>query len=304
MITYLNLGKKGNLGNQLFQIASTIGIAKKHGHEFCFPTWSFSRYFNFDFKEQENFNSFKWEIIQEKKFEYHDWDIHPNNNYSLNGWLQSEKYFEDLPIKQMFSFRKDFENQLIEQYENLYSKPTVLITVRRGDFVDNPNFFQISYKYYLTAILKYFSNLDSYHFVFTSDDINYCKFHFSGIKNTFFLENCSPIEQLCLATKMDHFIISNSTFSWWIAKLGEKENSLVIRPEKNFCGSLAIKYNEKDFYPDRWQLYPKKEFFIPYNYIFIVLKGEIFHIIEIAKIRRRKSWYRLKQWIKKAIRYE
>jgi hypothetical protein len=39
MITYSNLGKKGDLGNQLFQIASIIGIAEKNHQEYCFPIW-------------------------------------------------------------------------------------------------------------------------------------------------------------------------------------------------------------------------------------------------------------------------
>jgi hypothetical protein len=39
MITYSNLGKKGDLGNQLFQIASIIGIAENNHQEYCFPIW-------------------------------------------------------------------------------------------------------------------------------------------------------------------------------------------------------------------------------------------------------------------------
>ena len=37
MITYSKIGHFGRLGNQMFQLASTYGIAKKKGYEVCFP---------------------------------------------------------------------------------------------------------------------------------------------------------------------------------------------------------------------------------------------------------------------------
>lgn len=36
MITFSKLEKKGHLGNQLFQIASTIGVAVDNQHDFVF----------------------------------------------------------------------------------------------------------------------------------------------------------------------------------------------------------------------------------------------------------------------------
>jgi hypothetical protein len=45
MIVFSRLGLRGNLGNQMFQIASTIGIAKLMKHEFGFPVWHYSSFF-------------------------------------------------------------------------------------------------------------------------------------------------------------------------------------------------------------------------------------------------------------------
>ena len=36
MIAYQSIGNNGRIGNQLFQIASTIGIAIENGHDFVF----------------------------------------------------------------------------------------------------------------------------------------------------------------------------------------------------------------------------------------------------------------------------
>ncbi|MFH6999076.1 alpha-1,2-fucosyltransferase [Flavobacterium sp. FlaQc-57] len=232
MITFLNLGKKGNLGNQLFQIASIIGIAESNNQKFSFPSWQFSDYFDFTFEICDTFN---FQGLQEKQYTYHKIDI-PNGDFNLNGWYQTERYFVNSDIKLIFKFKQDFEEKLLEKYSYLFSKKNILITIRRGDFVNNPIFFQLDYKYYLTALLVHFENLEEYNLIFASDDISYCKKHFSFFENAFFLENLSPIEQLCLGAKFDNYIISNSTFSWWMAWLGEKKSTKIIRPRHAFDG--------------------------------------------------------------------
>ena len=45
ILTYNKLGKNGRFGNQLFQIASTIGIANQAGMGYCFPKWEYQKYF-------------------------------------------------------------------------------------------------------------------------------------------------------------------------------------------------------------------------------------------------------------------
>ena len=50
-------------------------------------------------------------------------------------------------------------------------------------------------------------------------------------ENAYFAEGLSPTEQLALMAKCDDFVISNSSFSWWGAYLGAKEDSIVVMPE-------------------------------------------------------------------------
>ena len=92
-----------------------------------------------------------------------------------------------------------------------------------------------------------------------SDDMDYCRLHFAGLKNVKFAEG-DAIEQLCAMSLCDHFIISNSTFSWWGAYLGEKDHTKIIRPLKALDGPLAKKSDEKDFYPRRWIMFDHEKF--------------------------------------------
>lgn len=297
MITYSKLGKiyRGNLWNQMFQIASTIGIAEKNGHSYFFPAWQFSKYFEFQLPVADKDDSFK--IIKEEKFNYYERDIE-EGNYDLDGWLQTEKYFEQLKIKEIFKFKKEFSEELRIKHQPLFSRKTILISVRRGDFVNNPYFFQTSFKYYLLAITKNFPDWEDRNLIFTSDDIAYCKYHFSFLKNTFFLNNLSAIEQMVLAPQFDDFVISNSTFSWWLARLGEKEHSKIIRPIKNYRGEYSKQNNDADYFPLRWISFNENSYRLEKKYFMLMIKANVYSLFVNIKHRFLKLKKMTKNFVK------
>jgi hypothetical protein len=279
MITYLNLGHKGNLGNQLFQVASCIGIAKSYNRKTCFPNWYYADFFQGTFEIVTDHDN--WVKINEEQFNFYDWNI-TDERANLNGWLQTEKYFKDANIKQYFAFKDGFFINLKKDYSFLFNKKTILISVRRGDFVHHPYFFQLSYKFYFLALVNNFPDWKERNILFASDDIDYCKQHFSFIKNSFFLDDLSPIEQLALGSECSDFVISNSTFSWWIAWLGEKEESKVIRPIKNFRGVFAAKNDDSDYFPERWVSFDETQFNISNTYFRLKVLGNCFLWLEDA----------------------
>ena len=256
MITFSKLGKKGHLGNQLFQIASTIGLAKKHNHDFAFKQWKYKDYFKNQLLE---INDCSLTNLPEKHYEYHDWDI-KKDNYDIEGWLQTEKYFDKELTKYYFAFKENLLNNVKNKYEEAFKKQTILLSIRRGDFVNHPDYFQVPIKFYLGALIKHFANWEDYNLIVLSDDVEYCKFHFDCLPNTYFGGGLNAVEQLCLGSLCNHFIIGNSTFSWWSAWLGEKENSKVITPIKNFRGEKAKELNDKDYFPARWTKFDFENF--------------------------------------------
>jgi hypothetical protein len=271
MIVFSRLGIRGNLGNQMFQIASTIGIAKLMKHEFGFPVWHYSSFFKNALPQIDAASSF--EGLKEHAFTFQDWEIKENVNYDLNGWLQTERYFDVKATKKAFEFDSLFMENIRKNNEHLFVKKTILISVRRGDFLNHPHFFQLTYKYYFLALVNNFPDWKERNLVFTSDDISYCKRHFVFIKNSLFLEDLSPIEQLALGSECSDFIISNSTFSWWMAWLGEKEHSKIIRPIKNFRGVFAADNDDSDYFPERWISFDEKKFSISNAFWGLKVKG-------------------------------
>lgn len=176
-----------------------------------------------------------------------------------------------------------------------------MISVRRGDFVYHPYYYQLSYKYYRLAIIENFPDWKQRNLIFTSDDIDYCKYHFSSLPNSYFLENFSAIEQLALGSQCNDFVISNSTFSWWIAWLGEKSSSKIIRPQYNFNPSIKDINLEKDFFPERWIRFNHHYFGFPKEFIEIFLRGSVYAIKTRMTFLLKQTRQKLKKKGKKLI---
>lgn len=224
MITFQSLGHYGRLGNQLFQIASTIGIAKKYNFEFGFPNWNYEKYFNLHncFGKYSNIN-----LSHSEKFQYY-YEIPKYDNMNLFGYFQSWKYFEHCKqfILDSFKIRKTIIDKCF-------------IHVRRGDYLllseHHPN---LTLEYYNNAIFimeeKGFKE-----FIVMSDDIHWCKHNFLDKKFEF--HNGNEIEDLYLMMSCKAAIIANSSFSWWGAYLGNHDN--VIAP-KNYFGKITYKIDD------------------------------------------------------------
>src|SRR3989304_7391627 len=262
MITYSKLGhpRRGRLGNHLFQIASTIGLARSHGHEYAFPSWPYSQYFKKPLPVGGKLEA--WEL-PEAGFTYQkeriaggeNWTDFEGDHYDVDGWRQSEKYWADhvQELRDVFLFEPGFYDQVAARFKNALTRPAIAISVRRGDFVGNTNYAQLPPRYYLLGLLEGIPDWERYNVILFSDDLDYCKVHFSGLPAVWFAKG-TDIEQLALMTMCRHFVISNSTFSWWGAWLGEKTGSVGISPPRNFFGKLAAANSEVDYWPTRWRV--------------------------------------------------
>lgn len=247
MISFQSLGKLGRLGNQLFQIASTYGIASKNNEAFGLNDWPYSKYFDYKFPKAKITNFIP---IKEKNYHFDAYEL-KGNNYDLSGYFQSPKYWENCEkeVRSLFNFKEDFYLNCLKRLPD-NGKKHIAIHVRRGDYVGNPSHFQLTISYYIQAI-HYMPKWWECNLIFFSDDINFCKWHFSCLPNTFFMSGGSDIEDLCTMSACHHFVIANSSFSWWAAYLGERRGSIVVRPNEHFSGA-QLRKNIKDLYPEHW----------------------------------------------------
>lgn len=255
-LTFKKLGTNGRVGNQLFQYASSIGIAKDNNKILELDYWNYQIYFKGKFPIKQDKDDFKeFKDIKELNFHYDKYNFEENENINLEGYFQSEKYWINCikEIKDTFTFNEPFILYCKTKIsKNCFKKETIAIHIRRGDYINNSNYNNLTITYYILSLYKYFPNWRDYNLVIFSDDIPYCKVHFGCLENVYFSENNSDIEDICLMSQCSHFIIANSSFSWWAAYIGEKEGTKIICPSNYFKGELLKKCDIMDFYPKNW----------------------------------------------------
>ena len=242
MLTFKELGKYGRLGNQMFQIASTIGLATSHGYAYGFPEWKNYDHLNrFGSAEDVDIQKyFKNALPPIEQRNYSDYFIHWGyhnfkalpDNLNLLGHMQSEKYFshcKDL-IRHYFEFSDECEPM---------PKESIAIHIRRGDYDDSYH-PTMKEKYYKQS-LDLLPNVPK--FVF-SDDIKEAK-KIIGNDATY-IEGNHYMKDLQMISKCRHFVLSNSTFCWWGWWLAD--HGKCIAPKKWF-GDVA-QLSSKDIYTD------------------------------------------------------
>ena len=245
----------GGLGNQLFQIAATHALSLRNNDTagFNFETCYTPLQGNSSPKYRRsilskinevnvNFNT----IYNEPKFSY--CEIPYSNSLLLNGYFQSEKYFVDFKddIIKLFELPSDSKNKVRDFFNwwGINDKPITSIHIRRGDYLNNPNFHPIcSMEYYSKAM----ENIGDSYFIIISDDMDWVKKNFNG-KNIVFPSFDDEIDDLTLMTLCDNNIIANSSFSWWGAYLNINKNKKIIAP-KDWFGHLGPK-DVSDIIPD------------------------------------------------------
>lgn len=248
----------GRLGNQLFQVASMMGMADSTGRTLSLPPWKYAKYFKGKHPEGPQ----RGLQVSEPAFHYCG-DFVPNDgkDYDVVGYLQSAKYWEKISagVKKHFGWEDGFLKQVKNKYAEVFKKKTIAISVRQGDYRNNPNYEVLPAMYYILALYENFPDWKEGNLLFMSDDICWCKLHFGCLPNAYFANDFDDknyffseiaIEQLCLGSLCDDFIISNSTFGWWMAYLAGRGK--VVRPSHYLAGKLKQQCDMKDFWPEEW----------------------------------------------------
>jgi hypothetical protein len=279
----------GGLGNQMFQYAFGRRLALKHGTDltldlraFSDPRWNNPRR-TYDlgiFNINENFasddevnklaNRTRFEFadrvlnrlfgvkrthVREPHFHFSKEAYHSPDNVYLSGYWQSEKYFSDVEdqIRADFTFRDRMHPGAESVFERIKGEESVCVHVRRTDYITNPTNALYGSEYYRAAeeVVRERAITPAY-FVF-SDDIEWCKNNLRFRGETHFVsEDFGPWkarDDLRLMSACKHFIIANSSFSWWAAWLNPVAGKTVVAPDRWFRDKSL---NTRDLIPAGW----------------------------------------------------
>lgn len=277
MVKYIEWGKHLRLGNWLFLYAGLTSILKDTDNQLCLP----DRYFLWKYLQNppvlitsdnydEIFHFRKMEYTVEEKQWCREYFIENKNrviNVNLGSNLQDERWFIDDKqyVIDRLKIKDEYVQRVRDKYSHIFTKPTIGIGIRRGDFVGHGDFFQIPERWYEDALIANFPDWLNYNIVIFSDDIDWCKNYYKGKPylyaepnnththaNNFKNYHNDPMDQYILATQMNNFIGGNSTFSWWNMWWVKNVNEgKVVHCGENLSHT-SRHYNNPDYYPKDW----------------------------------------------------
>jgi hypothetical protein len=175
-------------------------------------------------------------------------------NCYISGYFQSIKYFSainDILRKELRPRKKPSGNFYYSLIRSKHAEDTIAVHIRRGDYCGSGN--ELPIDYYQNAIGYMINRLKDtcrgiYFFIF-SDDLKYVKNNFTFPKPVVFVNedhSLDDFEEFLAMSECRHFIIANSSFSWWAAWLSNKNDKVICAPNQ----WVAYPDDHRDIIPD------------------------------------------------------
>lgn len=226
----------GGLGNQLFQLAAGKSTNPKSlfiensllaGGNRNFELDPLKGYLDFEISQQNpQTNLFAKRIHEKKEFTWQHIQLSTKRLNILSGYFQHPKYAQSIlqDLVQLAEFNLSLKSEL-----NCNCGWThIAIHVRRGDYLlvpKNKKTFGVLTNEYFISSTSWFS--EQTHFIFFSDsDIeNEMRVNLGPlIRFSFDKSKSTPFDLLLRMSSFDGIVISNSSLSWWSARIGKKMN--------------------------------------------------------------------------------
>lgn len=167
----------------------------------------------------------------------------------LTGYFQSEKYFADIAeqVREAFSFSERIWDGLDEKLvkriksykEQIRNTRAVALHIRRGDYLNVPELYGgiCTESYYAKAVSLMKERVpEAVFYVFSNDPVwakSWVKQQENEKSPMVVIEGTGEDTgylDLMLMSECRHYILANSSFSWWGAWLGKAKDKCVIAP--------------------------------------------------------------------------
>jgi len=272
----------GGLGNQLFQIFTTIAYGIQTKRKIIFP---YSETLNVGIERPTYWHSFlyslrmmttfnpshgvtnllfcRYSFISENGFSYEAIPEYPFREIVLNGYFQSYKYFEPYKDSVFALIRLEQQKDTIrKEFPFINQSNTISMHFRLGDYVNIQDCHPLMpYEYYKNALQYIIDHQKDQSFTvlyFCQEQDNdtvlnmirqlrelYPSIEFTKVDDT-----VQDWKQMLLMSCCRHNIIANSTFSWWGGYFNQNSDKMVCYPDKWF--GPKINHDTRDLFPGDW----------------------------------------------------
>lgn len=159
----------------------------------------------------------------------------------VDGFYQSEKLCSFLPkLKEQFLENAD---RFLQEIPEGHTK--VFVHIRRGDYLEwsvlgkkDPS---LPFKYYETLIHWFIQQHEKVFFIFLSNDASYVEEKFDWVDNKLISRNDVGTD-LAIMMRCSNGVLSNSTLSWWGARL-------MTEKEKLFAPKYWLGWKSNTWFP-------------------------------------------------------
>lgn len=191
-------------------------------------------------------------------------DFKVNGTIYLDGYWQSELYFKDIAdvIRQDLLIMPSMNMLNLEIAQRIRNSESVCVHFR---CYDNPTcnnnetdiHSNLEKGYYERAVKEIMKRVVKPHFFLFSDNLQEARNMLNLPEGDVTIVNHNASDDndftdFLLMTQSKHFIISNSTFSWWGAWLSSNTNKIIVAPQKIKNGEGT--WGFKNLFPESWQL--------------------------------------------------
>lgn len=264
----INITLQGGLGNQMFQYALGRHL-QNQGKEVCYNKRNLlgdaethelgqaqyglhtlqTRGMSF----QEPDKDARWIVDPTLRFNEAAYDA--PDGVVLHGCWQSEKYFEEISAQLMQEFLPAVQPsaEICAKANELDATNSIVLQIRRGDYTAPAmqNYHGLMDAEYFQEAFDYIrANTPEGGKVYgITDDSKWLANAFPGVEN---ISTGSRANDIFLMSRARNIVISNSTFGWWGAWLGDKlddRSRIVVAPSRWFVTPML---DAQDIVPDRW----------------------------------------------------
>jgi hypothetical protein len=148
----------------------------------------------------------------------------------MDGYWQDSSYFADYEdiIKSDLSLRVKPGVRNLRIAHEIKECNSVAVHLRRVKYDK-----LLELDYYYKAVNQMKARMENPVFYIFSDNINWCKQNFINDESFIYVDSRPPneITDIWLMSQCKHFIIANSTFSWWGAWLSDNPGKIILMPD-------------------------------------------------------------------------
>jgi hypothetical protein len=275
----LNVPAIGGLASQIQQYASLVAVAKENNKEIVFSEKMKTDHCGFQFTklldiplrfEPESFFQdfidiqLDGSVITDPSV----FRLNDDRNYFIHGRFDLFRYwypkYKDIVLG--WEWESSYYQRAKKKYDELFPKDKQLVSihVRRGDYLlPHHHFCILGLDYYNEALSHFMDEVEKYHFVVFSNDIEWCRQELiEGDMVTFMPPGAedfpsaaaseSAVEDLIVMSMCDHNIIANSSYSWWAAFKNRNENKKVICPKNYLRDYSGFRHINGNWFPPEW----------------------------------------------------